>query len=219
MLKIQEKNLSLVFAAGVVGIVLMLVLISGCMENAQNKEVNDTTDYKSIVKDNLKAEYDWKIIELKATTLKEVSKNNELIENETEEILKNITKNDLLTNADEYGLDEKDISYIKGLTADGFENFKNETLKPYVADATKKTIMDAFKEAVDEYNYIILEVKSKDEIKDIDVYLDAYSISEEMKEDVKKKMNNGTYVAVVEMDIATKFNVAEICDGKGKIIK
>ncbi|CEG13836.1 exported hypothetical protein [groundwater metagenome] len=40
----------MVFAAGVIGIVLMLVLISGCMENAQNKEVNDTTDYKSIVK-------------------------------------------------------------------------------------------------------------------------------------------------------------------------
>jgi len=40
-----------------------------------------------------------------------------------------------------------------------------------------------------------------------------------MKEDVKKKINNGTYIAVVEMDVATKFNVVEICDEKGKIIK
>jgi len=224
MLKMQEKNLSLVFAAGIVGIVLMLVLISGCMENAQNKEVNNIqnkevnniTDYKSIVKDNIKTEYDWKIVELKTTTLKAASENEELIENETEEILKNITKDDLLTNANEYGLDEEEISYIKGLTADDFENFKNETLRPYVIDTAKKNIMDAFKEAVNEYDYTILEVKSIDEIRDIDVYLDAYSIDDEMKKDIKKKMNNGTYIAVIEMDVATKFNVVEICDRERK---
>ncbi len=219
MLKMQGKNLSLVFAAGVVGIVLILVLISGCMENAQNKEVNDTTYYKSIAKDNIKTEYEWKILELKATTLKAASENDELIENETEEILKNLTKDNLLNAADEYGLGEEEISYIKGMTAEDFENFKNETLKPYATDEAKKNIIDTIKEAADEYNFTILDVKSKDEIKNIDTYFDAYSIGEGMKEDVKKKMNNGTYVAIIEMDVATKFNVAEICDGKGKIIK
>ncbi|PKP59689.1 MAG: hypothetical protein CVT88_04845 [Candidatus Altiarchaeales archaeon HGW-Altiarchaeales-1] len=189
------------------------------MENAQNKEVNDTTDYKSIVKDNIKTEYGWKIIELKTTTLKAASENDELIENETEEILKNITKDGLLKEADEYGLDEEEISYIKGMTADDFENFKNETLRPYAADEAKKNIKEAIKEVADEYKFTILDIKSKDEIKDIDIYLDAYSIGDDMKEDVKKKMNNGTYVAVVEMDVATKFNVVEVCDGKGKIIK
>ncbi|PKP55605.1 MAG: hypothetical protein CVT89_07985 [Candidatus Altiarchaeales archaeon HGW-Altiarchaeales-2] len=219
MSKMHGKNLSLVFAAGVVGIVLIMVLISGCMENAQNKEVTDTTDYKSIVKDNIKAEYDWKIIELKATTLKAASENDELIENETEEILKNITKDGILKEADEYGLGEEEISFLKNLNREEFENFKNETLRPYAADEAKKNIKEAFKDVVDEYNYTILEIKSKDEIKDIDVYLDAYSIGDDIKEDVKKKMNNGTYVAVVEMDVATKFNVVEVCDGKGKIIK
>ncbi|OQX21213.1 MAG: hypothetical protein BWK75_03710 [Candidatus Altiarchaeales archaeon A3] len=215
----EQKNLSLVFAAGVVGIVLVLVLISGCMENDKNKEVNDTTDYKSIVKDNIKTEYGWKIIELKTITLKAVGENDELIENETEEILKNFTKDDLLKNADEYGLDAEDILDIKNLNAEEFENFKNEILKPYATDAARKIIIDANKEIVDEYDWTILDVKSKDEIKDIDIYLDSYSIGDEMKEDVKKKMNDGTYVAIIKMGIATKFNVAEICDGKGNIIK
>jgi len=98
MLKMSQKNLNLkgLFVIGGIGIVLMMVMISGCTENDKNKEVNDTTDYKSIVKNNIKAEYDWKIIELKTTTLKAASENDELIENETEKILKNITKEGLL---------------------------------------------------------------------------------------------------------------------------
>ncbi|OIQ04732.1 MAG: hypothetical protein COZ53_01050 [Candidatus Altarchaeum sp. CG_4_8_14_3_um_filter_33_2054] len=221
MLKMSQKNLNLkgLFVIGGIGIVLMMVMISGCTENDKNKEVNDTTDYKSIVKNNIKAEYDWKIIELKTTTLKAASENDELIENETEKILKNITKEGLLKDAEEYGLDEEKISYIKNLNAEEFENFKNEELKQYAVDAAREYIKDALKKVVDEYNWTILEIKSKDEIKDIDVYLDAYSIGEDMKEDVKKKINNGTYIAVVEMDVATKFNVVEICDEKGKIIK
>ncbi len=120
----------------------------------------------------------WKIIELKETTLKAASENDELIENETEEILKNLTKDNLLNDVDEYGLSKEEISYIKGMTAEDFENFKNETLRPYATDEAKKNIKDTIKEAADEYNFTISDVKSKDEIKNIDAYLDIYSIGE-----------------------------------------
>lgn len=220
----KRKNLSLVFAA--VLAVLAIVLTSGCMGNQKEvKEgvtVNKTTDHESVIKaikDNIKKEYDWKIIELKAAALKTAKENEGLIENETEEILKNLTKEDLLNNADEYGLGKDEISYIKGMTADEFEKFKEKTLKPYVTKAVKENVMNGVKESVNEYNYTILEIKPKDEIKDIDVYLDAYSISDKVKKDVKKKINNGSYVVIIEMNIGTKFNTAEVCDKKGKIIK
>lgn len=215
----EPKKLKSMFALGVIGTVLAVILISGCVENENKGTINETIDYKSIAKDNINAEYKWKILELKAATIKASGENDELIKNETEKFLKKFTKEDLLKDANEYGLSKEEISYIKSLNEEEFEVFKNETIKPYAVEEVKNNIIAAAKEVTEEYNFTILEIISLNEIKDINTYLDFHSIAEEVKADAKKKVNDGKYIAIIEMDVATKFNVVEICDERGNIIK
>jgi len=214
----MKTNEKIFYLIGIAGIALILMM-SGCMEEKNNKNVADNTTIKDIIKHNIETEYDWEIMKLKTITLKEASENDELIENETNEILKNITKEEILKNAKEYGLSDEDVEHIKNLNSEEFEKFKNETLRLYAIDKAKEDIMNAFKDIVEEYNYTILDIKPKDKIRDVDVYLDSYFITNETKEDIKKKLNNGSYIVIIEMNVAEKFNTAEVCDEKGNLIK
>ncbi len=214
----MKTNEKIFYLIGIAEIALIL-MVSGCMEEKNNKNVADNTTIKDIIKHNIETEYDFEIMKLKTITLKEASENDELIENETNEILKNITKEEILKNAKEYGLSDEDVEYIKNLNSEEFEKFKNETLRLYAIDKAKEDIMNAFKEIVEEYNYTILDIKPKDKIRDVDMYLDSYFITNETKEDIKKKLNNGSYIVIIEMNVAEKFNTAEVCDEKGNLIK
>lgn len=199
---------------GVVGIIVIL-LISGCV-NKEEQKIEE--NYSKICEKNIVKEYDWKIIELKSETLKSGIV-DEMIENETKKELENFTKDYLINNAKEYELDDEDIKYIKNLSDEEFEKWKKEYIAPKIKEDVSKAIEESLKEIVNEYNYTIITIKDKKDIKDIVVYLESYGISNETIENSKKKFEKAKFIAIIELNVGEKLIVPEFCDGNGKIIQ
>lgn len=195
-------------------IVTGILLISGCV----NKEENKIENYIDICKNNIVKEYDLKIIELKSETLK-LSRVDEIIENETKKELENFTKEYLIKNAKEYDLNDEDIEYFKNLSDDEFEKWKEEYIGSKIRKDVSMAVKEAIEEVVNEYNYSIIKIKDKDEIRDIVVYLKSFGIDDETIEKAKKKFEKGKYVVIIELNTGEKLIVPEFCDEKGKIIQ
>ncbi|MFN3527792.1 MAG: hypothetical protein ACK4YO_01660 [Candidatus Altarchaeaceae archaeon] len=202
----------------IVGVILGIIgilIISGCVKKEEGKIEEN---YSKICENYIIKEYNWKIIELRAETLK-AGMADEIIENETKKELENFTKDYLIKNAKEYDLDDEDIAYLKNLTDEEFEEWKKEYIAPKIIEDVKKAIEESLREIVSEYNYSIIEIKDVKEIKDIPTYLESYGISNETIEKVKNKFGKAKFIGIVELNIGEKLIVPEFCNEKGEIIK
>jgi len=212
----MNKNKNIV--VGVLIVLAVLIFLSGCIGTQNTEKPTVVVDYKEIAKNNVEHEYAWKIVQIKSEMYR-TGMSDAAIENETNIELANITKESMLENKEYYELTEEEIKDIQNLSDSDFEKFKEDYIKPGVKEYVKDTIKESLDEITAKFNFSIIDVRSKEEIPDIDVYLNSFGVDSELIQPVKEKLKKGKYIVVVELNLEERIVAIEVCDDKGEIIE